>query len=197
MTHPVLDAVCRQVLGEDYQYVEVGFDVALPGAVRQPLHRDFPTPQETLATGRLSSLALNATCVDVTPEMGPLEIVAGSHYDDSADFEQGMCVPLNLYGRYEDRVQKRMARRGDVSLRTGLAIHRGTANISSHPRPVLIVGVMSAQYETFAEHDLTMTPGYYRGLPPQVCEHFGRARISEALDPIVQDYALDFLLKEA
>lgn len=72
VTHPVLDAVCRQVLGEDYQYVEVGFDVALPGAVRQPLHRDFPTPQETLATGRLSSLALNATCVDVTPEMGPL-----------------------------------------------------------------------------------------------------------------------------
>ncbi|CAN5122897.1 hypothetical protein BH24ACT1_BH24ACT1_11810 [soil metagenome] len=49
MTHPVLDAVCRNVLGDDYQFVEVGFDVALPGAVTQPLHRDFPIPEETKA----------------------------------------------------------------------------------------------------------------------------------------------------
>lgn len=49
LTHPVLDAVCRNVLGDDYQFVEVGFDVALPGAVTQPLHRDFPIPEETKA----------------------------------------------------------------------------------------------------------------------------------------------------
>lgn len=196
VTHPLVDAVCRDVLGDDYQYVEVGFDVALPGAVRQPLHRDFPTPQETLASGRLSSLAINATCVDVTPEMGPLEIVPGSHFDDSADFEQGMCVPRALYRRYDDRIERRMAKRGDVSVRTGLTVHRGTANTSSQPRPVMILGVMGAEYKTFADHELTMTPQYYQSLPADVQAHLRRATVSDELEPIVQDYALDFLLQE-
>ena len=196
VTHPLVDAVCREVLGDDYQYVEVGFDVALPGAVRQPLHRDFPTPEETLATGRLSSLAINATCVDVTPDMGPLEIAPGSQFDDSADFEHGgMRVPEALYGRY-DRIEQRMAKRGDVSVRTGLTIHRGTANRSSRARPVMIVGVMGAKYETFADHELTMTEGYHKSLPADVQSHLRRARVVDELAPIVQDYALDFLLEE-
>lgn len=196
VTHPGIDAVCRAVLGDDYQYVEIGFDVALPGAVRQPLHRDFPTPEETLGTGRLSSLAINATCVDVTPEMGPLEIVPGTHVDDSADFEDGMRVPSQLHGRYADRIEKRMAKRGDVSIRTGLTIHRGTENNSSRPRPVLILGVIGAQYKTFAEHHFTMTHDYYDSLPPEVKLHLARATVSDTLDPIVQDYVLDFLLEE-
>ncbi len=195
VTHPLVDAVCREVLGDDYQYVEVGFDVALPGAVRQPLHRDFPTPEETLATGRLSSLAINATCVDVTPEMGPLEIAPGTHFHDSADFEQGMCVPAELYSRY-DRIEQRMAKRGDVSVRTGLTIHRGTANTSTRPRPVMIVGVMGAAYKTFADHELTMTRDYYESLPAGVQEHLRRATVVDELQPIVQEYALDFLLEE-
>jgi len=196
VTHPLVDAVCREVLGDDYQYVEVGFDVALPGAVRQPLHRDFPTPEETLATGRLSSLAINASCVDVTPDMGPLEIAPGSQFDDSAELEHGgMRVPKELYGRY-DRIEQRMGRRGDVSVRTGLTIHRGTPNTSSRRRPVMIVGVMGAQYETFADHELTMTRGYYQSLPADVQSHLRRATVVDELEPIVQDYALDFLLVE-
>lgn len=195
ITHPSVDSVCRAVLGDDYQYVEAGFDVSLPGAVRQPLHRDFPTPEETLATGRLSSLAINVSCVDVTPEMGPLEIAPGTHFHDSADLTDGMCVPRELYGRY-DRIEQRMARRGDVSVRTGLTIHRGTANTSSRPRPVLIVGVMDARYDTFADHHLSMTRGYFDSLPAEVRSHLQRATLTDRLEPIVQDYALDFLLRE-
>ncbi|MDP9070969.1 MAG: phytanoyl-CoA dioxygenase family protein [Actinomycetota bacterium] len=196
VTNPLVDAVCRGVLGEDYQYVELGFDVALPGAVRQPLHRDFPTPEETKLTGRLSSLAINATCVDVTPEMGPLEIAPGTHFDDSADFEKGMRVPPAMYDRYDGRLESRMPKRGDVSIRTGLAIHRGTPNTSSRPRPVMILGVMGAQYETFADHELTMTRDYYESLPSGVKAHLGRCTLVDELEPVVQDYALDFLLEE-
>lgn len=195
-THPTLDAVCREVLGDDYQFVEVGFDVALPGALRQPLHRDFPLPEETRATGRLSSLAVNATCVDVTPEMGPLEIVPGSQFDEDAGFEQGMRVPNEMYDRYAERIQPRLPRRGDVSIRTGLTIHRGTANSSPRPRPVLILGVMGNDYETFADHELTMTREYYGSLPEGLQRHLRRATVSERLDRIVQDYVLDFLLEE-
>ncbi len=196
VTHPLVDAVCRSVLGDDYQYVEIGFDVALPGAVKQPLHRDFPTPEETKATGRLSSLAINATCVDVTREMGPLEIAPGTHLDDSADFEQGMRVPSAMYGRYVDRLESRMPKRGDVSIRTGLTVHRGTDNISSLPRPVMILGVMAAQYETFADHDFTMTRDYYESLPAEVKQHLRRCELADELEPIEQDYVLDFLLEE-
>lgn len=196
VTHPLVDAVCRGVLGDDYQYVEVGFDVALPGAVRQPLHRDFPTPEETIATGRLSSLAINATCVDVTPEMGPLEIAPGTHVDDGADFEEGMRLPPALYRRYADRIERRMAQRGDISVRTGLTVHRGTSNTSRRARPVMILGVMAAQYPTFADHHFSMTTDYYERLPDQVKAHLDRAEIVDELQPIVQDYALDFLLAE-
>ena len=196
VTHPLVDEVCRGVLGDDYQYVEVGFDVALPGSVRQPLHRDFPTPPETLETGELSSLAINATCVDVTPDMGPLEIAPGTHFDDSGDLEDGMCVPASLHDRYADKIEPRMPKAGDVSIRTGLAIHRGTENRSGKPRPVLIVGVMAAQYETFAEHELTMTRDYYESLPSEVRTHLARCTVTDELRPIVQEYALDFLLKE-
>lgn len=194
--HPLVDAVCRDVLGADYQFVEVGFDVALPGAVRQPLHRDFPIPEETKATGRLSSLALNATCIDVTPEMGPLEIAPGSHFDDDAQFDQGMRVPPAMYQRYAERLEPRMPTRGDVSIRTGLAIHRGTANTSTVPRPVLILGVMGAEYETFAEHELTMTGEYYDALPQELKVHLRRCDVVGELRPILQDYVLEFLLEE-
>ncbi len=195
-THPTLDAVCREVLGDDYQFVEVGFDVALPGAVRQPLHRDFPIPEETKETGRLSSLAVNATCVDVTPDMGPLEIVPGSQFDGDAGFTTGMRVPDEMYDRYSDRIEPRMPKRGDISIRTGLTVHRGTPNTSPHPRPVLILGVMGNDYETFADHELTMTTGYYQSLPEELQGHLRRASLSDRLDRIVQDYVLDFLLEE-
>ncbi len=196
VNHPAVDELCRHVLGDDYQFVEVGFDVSLPGAVPQPLHRDFPVPEETKASGRLSSLAINATCVDVTPEMGPLEIVPGSHVDDDAAFEQGMCVPPEMYERYVDRLAPRRASRGDVSVRTGLTIHRGTRNTSPHQRPVMILGVMGAGYETFAHHDFTMTRDYYDRLPDTLKVHLDRTTVVDRLHPVVQDYVLDFLLEE-
>src|SRR3712207_5897091 len=45
LTHPRLTALCAQVLGPDYEVVELGFDVPLAGARDQPWHRDFRTPE--------------------------------------------------------------------------------------------------------------------------------------------------------
>src|SRR4051794_3795149 len=72
--HPWVRAVCEAVLGPEYQIVELGFDVPSPGARVQPWHRDFPMPDETRETGRLTSLAFNVTGVDTVEEMGPFEI---------------------------------------------------------------------------------------------------------------------------
>jgi hypothetical protein len=49
VTHPWVVAVCRAVLGPDYKVVEAGFDIPFPGAMHQPWHRDFPSPEATLA----------------------------------------------------------------------------------------------------------------------------------------------------
>src|SRR4051812_47852762 len=103
--HPWVVAVCRAVLGDDYKIVEIGFDVPQPGAVMQPWHRDFAAPDETLYGRRLNSLAFNLTTVDVTEEMGPFEIAAGTQWDTPLDFEHGMFPPKSLYPRYESRAQ--------------------------------------------------------------------------------------------
>ena len=43
ISHPTVTALCREVLGPDYLFVELGFDVPFPGATMQPWPRDFPS----------------------------------------------------------------------------------------------------------------------------------------------------------
>jgi hypothetical protein len=99
VTHPRICALCEQVLGPDYQIVELGFDVPMAGAVDQPWHRDFLMPPETVKYGRLSSLAFNLTTVDVTPDLAPLEIALGTQFDDGDAFDHGMFPRAEDYPR--------------------------------------------------------------------------------------------------
>jgi hypothetical protein len=80
-SHPWIVGICQAVLGSQYDIVEVGFDVPLPGAQNQPWHRDFPSAQGRDGR-RLTSLAFNLTPVDTIPEMGPFEIAPGTQWDD-------------------------------------------------------------------------------------------------------------------
>ena len=92
-TNPWLVGVCERVLGPDYQIIEVGFDVPLPGAFDQPWHRDFPAPRETYEGHRLTSLAFNMTTVDVTEDMGPFEVAPGTQWEPGTEFDHGMFPP--------------------------------------------------------------------------------------------------------
>ncbi len=74
VTHPWFVAVSEAVLGPNYRIIELGFDIPFPGAADQPWHRDFPSPEATLAGRRLNSLAFNLTTLDTRPEHGPFEI---------------------------------------------------------------------------------------------------------------------------
>jgi len=195
LTHPRITALCAQVLGPDYEVVELGFDVPLPGAKDQPWHRDFPTPALTAAEGRLNSLAFNVTTVDVTPDLAPFEIAAGTQFDDGSRFDHGMFPRTEDYGRYDRLGTRRYPRRGDVSARTGLTIHRGTANHSGQSRAVLILGVVRADVDAAETevHDLTLSRGYYESLPAQVREHL-RCRVVDRLEPIVQKHDIEGLM---
>ncbi len=191
-THPVVTAVCADVLGADWQLCEVGFDVPFPGAADQPWHRDFPTPAESRDQTRLTSLAFNLSTVDVTPDMGPFEVAPGTHFDDGDDWPHGMFPPDT--SRYDALGMRRLPRAGDLSIRTGLTLHRGTANRSATARPVLILGAVHASVDTSAEHDIIVTRSYYDALPAAVRTHLRVTHIVEYLEPIVQRHTIEGLV---
>ena len=192
VTHPWVVAVCQAVLGPSYEIVEIGFDTPFPGAQNQPWHRDFPAPRETFADRRLTSLAFNLSAVDVVPEMGPFEIAVGTQYEEGAAFEQGMFPPRSEWPRYEALAVQKMPQMGDVSARSALAVHRGTANRSTQARPVLVLGVDAPGAGHAALHDLQVTRAYYEALPEQARAHLC-CRVVKELEPIVQKHQIDGL----
>jgi hypothetical protein len=193
VTHPWVVAVSEAVLGPDYQIVEIGFDVPGPGAVHQPWHRDFPSPPETLVGRRLTSLAFNLTGVDTTEDMGPFEIAPGTQWDPPNGFEHGMFPPKSLYPRYEARAQRKLPQMGDISVRSALTIHRGTANRSDQSRPVLVLGVDAPDARNAERHDLQFTRGYHAALPEALKPHL-RGRVVDELVPIVQAHTIEGLV---
>ena len=195
-THPWFVAVCETVLGPDYKIVEVGFDIPFPGAADQPWHRDFFVPEATTKGRRLNSLAFNLTAVDTVPEMGPFEVAPGTQWDQFEGCPKGMFPPKELWPRYIARAQQKMPQMGDMSVRSALTIHRGTANRSEHPRPVMVVGVDAPDATNAQHHDLQVTEGYLASLPPQVRDHL-TYRVADALKPIIQHHTIEGLLEPA
>ena len=193
VTHPWVTAVCETVLGPEYKIVEIGFDVPQPGAMYQPWHRDFPSPEETLTGRHIDSLAFNMTTVDVTEDMGPFEIAPGTQWDFPENFEHGMFPPKSLYPRYEGRAQLKMPKMGDISARSALTIHRGTPNRSNKSRPALVLGVDAPSARNADRHDLQVTREYYETLPDDVRRHL-TCRVVDELEPIVQAHTIEGLV---
>jgi len=164
-SHPWVVQVATEVLGPDYEIVELGFDIPFAGAMDQPWHRDFPIPDTTRTERRLTSLAINVTTVE---DMGPFEIAPGTQWDDSPEFDHEMFPPRSHYGRYLERAMRKYPRRGDVSIRSALTIHRGTANQSQLARPVLVFGLDVPGAGNTAHHDMAVgqsSQEYFRSLP--------------------------------
>ena len=192
-THPWFIAVCEAVLGRDYRIVEVGFDIPFPGAQDQPWHRDFPAPETTLKGRRLNSLAFNLTAVDTRLEHGPLEIAPGTQWDDIGGARDDMFPDRSTWPRYIARAVQKLPKRGDISARSALTIHRGTANVSDEPRPVLVVGVDAPDAVNTDHHELQVTAAYLEQLPAIVRDHL-TCRIVDRLGQIVQRHVIEGLL---
>jgi ectoine hydroxylase-related dioxygenase (phytanoyl-CoA dioxygenase family) len=191
--HPWVDAVCTAVLGAEYRIVELGFDIPFAGAVNQPWHRDFPMPEVTRRDGRLDSLAFNLTAVDTTDDMGPFEIAPGTQFDDEPDFDHGMFPPKTRYDRYAGRAVRKYPQRGDISARSALTIHRGTANRSQLSRPVLVFGVDAPDATNSDKHDLAVTEPYWASLPATIRRHLD-CPIVDRLTPITQKHTIEGLV---
>ncbi|MFN2484631.1 MAG: phytanoyl-CoA dioxygenase family protein [Candidatus Limnocylindria bacterium] len=193
VTHPWVTAVSEAVLGPDYRFVEIGFDVPFQGAKNQPWHRDFPSPRETWQDRAITSLAFNLTGVDVTPDMGPFEIAIGTQWDDGREWKHEMFPPRDIWPRFDERAVRKFPQMGDVSARTALTLHRGTDHASRVARPVLILGVVRAEDAKPEEHDLEITRSYYEALPLSVRDHL-LCRVVAELTPISQRHDIEGLV---
>ncbi|MBA2697384.1 MAG: phytanoyl-CoA dioxygenase family protein [Nocardioidaceae bacterium] len=191
--HPWVRAVCETMLGPDYQIVEVGFDVPEPGAINQPWHRDFPSPQVTRQERRLNSLAFNVTTVDTDEDMGPFEIAPTTQWETGEDFDHEMFPDRSNYPRYEALAVRKYPQMGDISARTALTIHRGTINHSDKSRPVLVLGVDAPGAGNDEHHDLAVTRGFWESLPDRVRAHLSCPVVDE-LTPITQKHTIEGLV---
>ena len=195
-SHPWVVAMCESVLGPDFEIVEIGLDVPFQGAQYQPWHRDFPSPRETYESRRITSLAFNLTGVDVTPDMGPLEVAHGTQWEQGSDWKHGMFPPDTESARYAQRAVKKFPRMGDISCRSALTVHRGTQHDSPIARPVLVLGVDAPGAGHAALHDMMVTREFHDSLPEVVRKHLV-CRIVDELEPIVQKHQIEGLVMGA
>jgi hypothetical protein len=151
-------------------------------------------PEATTKGRRLNSLAFNLTAVDTTPDMGPFEIALGTQWDQFPGPPAGMFPDKDLWPRYEARRVVKMSQRGDISARSALTIHRGTANRSNKARPVLVVGVDAPDATNAQHHDLQVTRSYAATLPPRVLDHL-TFRLVDQLETVVQHHVIEGLLE--
>ena len=193
-SHSWFVAVCEAVLTKDYRIIEIGFDIPFPGAADQPWHRDFKAPEATIKGRRLNSLAFNLTAVDTRQEHGAFEIALGTQWDEIPGAKDDMFPDRSLWDRYISRAVQKLPQRGDISARSALTIHRGTANRSNEARPVLVIGVDAPDATNANHHDLQVTRRYLDSLPAQVREHL-TCRVTDELQPIIQHHVIEGLLE--
>ena len=196
VTHPWLVAMSEAVLGPDYEIVELGFDTPFEGARNQPWHRDFASPPDTYEGRRITSLAFNLTGVDVTQDMGPFEIAVGTHWDDGRDWKHEMFPPKDSWPKFAERGTRKYPQMGDLSCRSALAIHRGTAHPSPIARPVLVVGVDAPGAGHSSLHDMMVTPAFQASLPESVRRHLV-CQVVDELVPVTQKHDIEGLVMGA
>jgi hypothetical protein len=82
---------------------------------------------------------------------------------------------------------------GDISCRSALTIHRGTAHASPVARPVLVIGVDAPGAGHAALHDMMVTKEYYSALPQSVRERLV-CRVVDQLVLITQKHDIEGLV---
>ncbi len=195
LTHPWLTSVCEELLGPDYLVAETAFDVSFPDSKYQPWHRDFRKHVGMREDGSLSALAFNLPTVDVVDEMGPFEIVKGTQNDDIPT-DNEMFPDEDGQARYEADPRRTLMRpkRGGMSVRTPLAIHRGTPNRSDKVRPVMVVTVYAGDVDLLHGHDvLAGTRSFLDGLPAHARDHL-HCEVVDRLERIEQGHDIEGLV---
>lgn len=125
--------------------------------------------------------------------MGPFEVAIGTQWDDGRSWNHEMFPPPEVWPRFADRAVRKYPQMGDISCRSALTVHRGTAHPSPIARPVMVLGVDAPGAGHDKLHDLMVTQPYYDALPPVVRDHL-TCRVVEQLTPIAQKHDIEGLV---
>lgn len=127
-------AIIERLAGIDFTLVQLATDTPLLGSEYQEVHRDTPPlfPETGVETPPFQ-LAVNFPLVDVTPENGPFEVARATHTLPKEE-------ALRLIETGERKLEALTMQLGDVMVRDVRALHRGTPNRTSVPRPMVVIG---------------------------------------------------------
>jgi hypothetical protein len=107
-----------------------------------------------------------------------------------------MFPPKEIWPRFAELGVKKYPEAGDISCRSALTIHRGTAHGSPIARPVLVLGVDAPGAGHAALHDMMVTPAFYETVPESVRRHLV-CRVVDELVPITQKHDIEGLVMGA
>ena len=125
--------------------------------------------------------------------MGPFEVAPGTQFDDGRDWKHEMFPDKALWPGFAEPAVRKHPQMGDISCRSALTMHRGTAHSSPIARPVLVLGVDAPGAGHDALHDLMVTRDYYDALPPIVRDHL-TCRVVSELVPVIQKHDIEGLV---
>lgn len=158
--NPVILGVLNRVFAQEYVMVQLGTDIPFQGSDYQEIHRDYRPLFSDQVVTPLYALAVNFPLVEVTAENGPFQMARGTHVlprDEGLVKIAAGEIPMESFYMMP----------GDVAIRTPLALHRGSPNRTSKPRPMVVMGYAMHWLHT-PKVDLTLQRDYYESLPEQV-----------------------------
>lgn len=115
--------IVRQILGKDVVLIHKGIFLSLPGSETQNYHQDGPH-LTTVYQKPCHAINVFVPLVDLVKENGPTEFCLGSHILGHEDYN-------------EDNIEIPVAKAGSPVIFDYRLGHRGLANTSDSPRPVL------------------------------------------------------------
>ena len=177
--NPVILGVLDRVFAQEYVMVQLGADTPLQGSEYQPVHRDYRPLFRDDITTPLYALAVNFPLVEVTKERGPFEMARGTHRMPKAE-------ALARLERGEVAMEPFLMAPGDVMIRTPLALHRGTPNVTDTPRPMVVMGYVMHWLHT-PKVDLRVPRADYETLPERL-RTLLRCQVVESIEYTPESY---------
>lgn len=177
--HPTILAVVQRVMGDDIAMVQLAADTPVLGSEAQEVHRDFPPLFGDDVFTPLFALAVNFPLCDVTEENGPFKMARGTHLLRRAEADARVAsgdIPLESFHM----------EMGDVMVRTPFALHAGSPNTTSAPRPMVVMGYVR-QWLNTPNLELTLPRHYYESLPEDV-QRLLRCRVVDQLQEQPETY---------
>ena len=130
--NPVIEELVSAVMSE-WRYGVAKVECPLKGSEMMVWHPDMPEDpawdSERPRSGR--RLTFNVPLVDITPEMGPMQLIPGSHRMVHREYSDLLNALPTIHS------QTIILNRGDAMLRDGNILHRGTPNLTEQPRILL------------------------------------------------------------